>query len=309
MPSEQITDKSQLLTDLSPYVYGTTRLGDDKIPFDKRVEVARAAMQGTGWFHTSHTYGSALEVLRAAFDQDRTRVPKLIVKIGWNNIEELRQVIHQNIDPLGLEGLELGQLCLSGALAEDYANGGKCYEIFSDLKREGLVNRFVLEVFPWSSDTALKALRAGYPEGVVDGYIFYLNPLQRLATNELWDLLVERNEPMIAMRTVAGGNIFHLRDVPGYAWKPYLQERAAQVAPIFERSGVPGWTEFCVRFAHSFAQVRATVGATSKLENLREFLDAAQHIEPLPIEILDDIVELQYRWSDEFDKKAETWTM
>ncbi|HEX9389407.1 MAG TPA: hypothetical protein VF918_23990 [Anaerolineales bacterium] len=303
MPQEQI------LNDLSPYIYGTTRLGDEKIPFADRVNVARAAMQGVDWFHTSHTYGNALQVLRAAFDQDRTRVPKLIVKIGWSRIGELRDVIHQNIDPLGLDGLELGQLCLSGELAEDYANGGKCYELFSQLKQEGLVNRFVLEVFPWSSDVALKALRAGYAEGIVDGYIFYLNPLQRFPSNELWDVLVRRDEPMIAMRTVAGGDIHKLRDVAGYAWKPYLQERAVEVAPIFERSGIQSWTEFCVRFAHSFPQVRATVGSTSHLENLKEFLAAAEKIELLPKDIQDEIIQLQYRWSDELDMKAKIWTM
>jgi len=309
MSTNQIFDKSQLLTDLPPYIYGTTRLGDEKLPFDERVNVARAAMQGVDWFHTSHTYGNALQVLRAAFDQDRTRVPKLIVKIGWSRADELRDVIHQNIDPLGLEGLELGQLCLSGELAEDYANGGECYELFSQLKQEGLVNRFVLEVFPWSSDVALRALRGGYPEGIVDGYIFYLNPLQRFPSNELWDVLVGRNEPMVAMRTVAGGDIHKLRDLPGYAWKPYLQERAAEVAPIFERSGVQNWTEFCVRFAHSFPQVRATVGATSRIENLNEFLIAAENIELLPKDIQDEIIQLQYRWSDELDMKAEIWSM
>ena len=302
-------DKSHLLTDLPPYIYGTTRLGDEKIPFAERVDVARAAMQGVDWFHTSHTYGNALQVLGAAFDEDRTRVPKLIVKIGWSRADELRDVIHQNIDPLGLEGLELGQLCLSGELAEDYANGGECYELFSQLKQEGLVNRFVLEVFPWSSDVALKALRGGYPEGIVDGYIFYLNPLQRFPLNELWEMLVRRDEPMIAMRTVAGGDIYKLRDVPGYAWKPYLQERASEIAPIFERSGVQTWTEFCVRFAHSFPQVRATVGSTSHVENLNDFLLAAENIELLPKDIQDEIIHLQYRWSDEFDMKAEIWTM
>ena len=251
MSNQQPADKSQLLTDVSAYIYGTTRLGDEKIAFDDRVSIARAALEGTDWFHTSHTYGNALQVLRTAFNQDRTRVPKLIVKIGWKYVDELRDVIHQNIDPLGLDGLELGQLCLSESLAEDYANGGECYKLFSDLKREGLVNRFVLEVFPWSSDVALKALRAGYPEGIVDGYILYLNPLQRFASNELWDELVGREEPLIAMRTVAGGNVHRLRDVPGYAWKPYLQQRAAEVAPLFERSGVESWSSRAPRRASS----------------------------------------------------------
>jgi hypothetical protein len=114
---------------------------------------------------------------------------------------------------------------------------------------------------------------------------------------------------MIAMRTVAGGDIYKLRDVPGYAWKPYLQERAAEIAPIFERSGIQNWTEFCVRFAHSFPHVRATVGATSQVENLNEFLLAAENIELLPRDIQDEIIQLQYRWSDELDRKAEIWTM
>ncbi len=309
MPQKQSSDNSQLLNDLSPYIYGTTRLGDEKIPFDDRVSVARRAMEAGVWFHTSHTYGDALKVLRRAFDQDRARVPRLIVKIGWSHTAELREVIHQNLDPLGLGALELGQLCLSGSLAEEFANGGKCYETFSDLKREGLVRRFVLEVFPWTSDVALKALRGGYAEGIVDGCIFYLNPLQRFASNEVWDLMVERNEPMIAMRTVSGGDVHRLRDVPGYAWKPYLQQRAVEVAPIFERSGIPSWTEFCVRFAHSFPQVRATVGATSHADRLKEFLSAAENIGPLPADIQNEIIKLQYRWSDELDMHAEPWTM
>ena len=138
---------------------------------------------------------------------------------------------------------------------------------------------------------------------------FHLNPLQRFASNELWDMLSERSEPIIAMRTVAGGPVHKLRDVPGFAWKEYLQKRAAEVAPVFERSGIKSWTEFCVRFAHSFSQVRATVGSTSNAENLNEFLLAAESIEPLPYDIVHDIVKLQYRWSDEMDIHAEPWSM
>ena len=298
-----------LLTDLSPYIYGTTRLGDEQADFEQRVSVARAAMDAGVWFHTSHTYGNALSVLRAAFDQDRAKVPNLIVKIGWNSVDEMRSVIHQNIDPLGLSHLELGQLCLSGQLADEFASGGACYEAFAGFKAEGLVKRFVLEVFPWTSHIALKALRGGYPEGIVDGYIFYLNPLQRFASNELWDLLVARQQPIVAMRTVSGGPVLRLRDVPGAAWKEYLHQRAVEVAPIFERSGIPNWTEFCVRFAHSFPLVRATVGATGKIENLNEFIAASRNIQPLPQDIVDQISQLQARWSDELDMKAEPWSM
>src|SRR5262245_237516 len=90
------------LADVSKYVFGTTRLGDAKLPFEERVRVAGAAMAAGVWFHTSDAYGNALEVLRAAFDRDRARVPKLIVKIGWSNIAELRASIRKNIEPLGI---------------------------------------------------------------------------------------------------------------------------------------------------------------------------------------------------------------
>jgi len=309
MTTTHMPDKSALLSDLSPYVYGTGRLGDDKIPFDDRVAVARAAMGAGIWFHTSHTYGSTLSVLRAGFDQDRTQVPKLIVKIGWSRLEELRDIIRQNLEQLNIDHLDLGQLCLSGALEQDYANGGACYAEFDRLRQEGLVRRFVLEVFPWTSPVALKALRAGYPQGIVDGYIFYFNPLQRFASNELWAELKARGEPIIAIRTVAGGPVLRLRDVPGAAWNPYLQQRAAEVAPLFERSRLASWTEFCFRFVRSFAQVRATVGATSRPENLEEYLAAAATRQTLPADILAEIDQLQTRWSDEVDMQATPWTM
>jgi aryl-alcohol dehydrogenase-like predicted oxidoreductase len=302
-------NKSKLLTDLSPFIYGTTRLGDDKIPFDDRVKIARTAIESGVWFHTSHTYDNALEVLGAAFDQDRSNVPNLIIKIGWNSIDEIRNTIRQNLEPLGLEKLNIGQLCLGDKMAEEFANGGDCYKGFQKLKDDGLVERFVLEVFPWTSGAPLKALRAGYPEHIIDGYILYFNPLQRFASNSLWDLLIERNEPIIAMRTVSGGLVHRLRDIPGAAWKEYLQKRAVEVAPIFERSGIKSWTEFCIRFAHSLPQVRTTVGSTGRLENLKDFFTAMKNIKPLPKDIVHDIVKLHYRWSDELDIHAEPWSM
>ncbi len=118
--------------------------------------MARAAMDAGVWFHTSHTYDDALQVLRAAFDQDRPRVPRLIVKIGWRNIPELRDVIRQNLEPLGLDSLDLGQLCLGGQLAEEFADGGACYGSLPGSSDEGLVKRFVVEVFPWTSQVPLQ---------------------------------------------------------------------------------------------------------------------------------------------------------
>lgn len=300
---------SQTLSDLSPFIYGTTRLGHDTMSFTERIEFALKAMEAGVWFHTSRQYNDALEVLRIAFDQELSRVPKLIVKIGGDTITEFCNDIQKNIRPLAIDNIEIAQLCFGGELAADFANGGKSLNEFLKIKKEGLVNRYVLEIFPWTSHIALKALKAGHASQIVDGYILYFNPLQRFASNELWDLLVQQNANIIALRTIAGGPVHYLRDVPGAAWKEYLQKRAVEVAPIFERSGITNWTEFCMRFAFSFPQIKATVGATYHADNLNDFLKYKENVQPLPAEIIEEITQLQYRWSDELDVKAEPWTM
>jgi hypothetical protein len=42
---------------------------------------------------------------------------------------------------------------------------------------------------------------------------------------------------------------------------------------------------------------------------LQQFLLASETIEPLPYDIVDRIIKLQYTWSDEVDVKAEPWSM
>lgn len=296
--------------DLTTYVYGTTRLGDESISLPQRIGIAREAMDAGVWFHTSEQYGNALEVLGTAFVEDRAHVPKLIVKLGTETVEEVRETLLRNIAPLGVERVDLGQLCLGGSLAEEFASGGACYERLAALQAEGLVGHYVVEVFPWTSDTTLRAIAAGHADRLIGGCIFYLNPLQRFASNALWGVLQARDVPIIAMRTVAGGDVHRLRDVRGAAWREYLQQRAVEVAPIFERSGVARWSEFCVRFAHSIPQVRATVGATGRSTALSEFLTASSgEIEPLAVEVVGQILALQRRWSDETDVRAEPWSM
>src|SRR5688572_5263039 len=97
-------DKAPLhsLPGLSPYVYGTTRLGDAAIAFAERVRVARTAMDHGVWFHTSHQYGDALAVLRTAFDEDRAHVPRLIFKIGWNSVSEVRATVETLTRQVGI---------------------------------------------------------------------------------------------------------------------------------------------------------------------------------------------------------------
>jgi aryl-alcohol dehydrogenase-like predicted oxidoreductase len=296
------SSSSHPLHGLSPFIYGTTRLGDAAIEFGERVRIARAAMEHGVWFHTSHQYGDALSVLRAAFDEDRAHVPRLIFKIGWTSVEDVRANVDKLTRAVGIDHMDVGQLCLDGDLARDFAAGGPSVRGLHELRSEGRVGRYLLQVFPWTSQVALDALRGGHARGLIDGYIFYLNPLQRFATNPLWDLLAETRSPIVAMRTVAGGDVHALRDVPGAAWKDYLRERAAEVAPLFERSGVASWPEFCLRFAHGIDGVCASVGATSRSDRLAELVRLGSG--PLPAldpGIHEELAKLQRRWSDELD--------
>lgn len=291
---------------LSRYVFGTTRMGDGAIPHGERVKTALAAMDSGVWFHTSHQYGDALTVLRAAFDQAPDKKPNLIYKIGWSSVEEVEGQIRTQIEALGKDKMEIGQLCPGGDLAEDIKKGGPGHAGLMKLKESGLVNSFVLEVFPWTSSTALEAIKSGNAAGLIDAVIFYLNPLQRFASNELWDLIQERGFPIVAMRTVSGGDI---RQLAVNAWAEYQKPRAQQVLPLFEASGIEKWSEFSGRFSLGLPGVKATVGATSRLDGLAELLASTSHTEPLDPNIVIEIQALQRQWSDEVDMKAEPWTM
>jgi len=299
------TDQAARLPGLTRYVYGTTRLGDGSLPFEARVAVARAALDAGVSLHTSHSYGDALQVLRAARDQDRSSVPAMIFKIGWDSVEQVRDVIRQNLAPLALDHMPVGQLCLGGPLADQLRFGGPACAGLRGLKEDGLVGRFVLEVWPWNSDVAVDALRGGHAQGLIDGYIFYLNPLQRFASDALWDLLRERGETVVAMRTVAGGSLDRLKE----HGPDYLRARAVQMAPVYARSGCKTWTEFCARFALGHPNVAATVGATARAENLHEFIEAVQAATPLPLDVQIEMETLQRRWAEEHDRHAAPWSM
>jgi aryl-alcohol dehydrogenase-like predicted oxidoreductase len=293
---------------LSPYIFGTTRLGHADVPDEQAREVARAAVRAGVWFHTSRQYDDALEILGQVYEEDRSRLPPTIYKIGGKDIGDVREVIRKNLAPLQRESMEVGQISPTGSIGQGLVSGAARAD-FEKLRDEGLVKSFVMEVFPWTSAVPLAALRRGHLDGLVEAFIFYLNPLQRFVSNELWDELLARKIPIVAMRTVAGGNVHRLRDVPGAAWRPYLQERAAQVAPIFERSKLTDWSEFCVRFAHSIPGVLATVGSTSRIEGLEELLRQAKSPRPLPSDIVDELFALQLAWATDVDAYAEPWSM
>ncbi|WP_108252394.1 aldo/keto reductase [Planctomonas deserti] len=297
------------LSDFPPFIYGTTRLGHADVPREQQRAMARAAIDAGLWMHTSRQYDHALEVLGEVFAENRDAIPPLIVKLGGGTAASVRATLAENVEPLGIERIAVGQLSATDEFAEAMVSGGPILDELRGIRDEGLVGRFVLEIFPWTSAAPLAALRAGHLEGLVDGFILYLNPLQRFASNELWDELLQRDASIISMRTVSGAPVHTLRDVPGAAWLPYLQERAVEVAPIFERSGIASWAEFCMRFAHSTPQVVSTVGSASRRRHLDELVEVSHRVEPLHADIVDELFALQRHWSDEVDVHAEPWTM
>lgn len=294
---------------VSPYIYGTTRLGDESVSLEQRISVTHAAMESGVWFHASDQYGSALSVLADAFGEAPGKIPKMIFKVEAETIGQMRAVIQRNLEPLGVAHMDIGQLCLRDRNAEDFLPGSAGYEYFSKIRKEGLVKRYVMEVFPWTSPVALEALNKGCTDDLIEGFIFYFNPLQRFATNELWEKIQELNIPIIAMRTVCGNNVLNLRDVPGAAWANYIQQRAVEVAPLFQQSGISSWAEFCTRYIYGFDLVQATVGATSQEKNLAELVQLSEAAGTFPQEINEELKALQTRWSDEFDKFADVWSM
>ena len=291
------------LHSVSSYVYGTTRLGDESIPLEDRIAIAREAIEAGVWIHTSDQYGEGLKVLAVAIRE--TRVPPQFFKVGHDSVDQIRQSMISQLGTIGLGEMTVGQLCLGGDMATAFANGDDAAFELNELKTEGRVSSYVLEVFPWISETPLQALQKGHASKLVDAFIFYLNPLQRFVTNDLWDLIVEKQFPVVAMRTVCGGDVRSL-----VHRENYVGERAQQVLPLFARSGCSSWTEFCVRFVKGFPFVVSTVGSTARSNNLEDFLsNRLEDVEPLPSEIQEELLKLQRKWSDDVDRHAAPWTM
>lgn len=44
---------TQKFGDISKYIFGTGRLGDENLPFAEQVRMARTTMEAGVWFHTS----------------------------------------------------------------------------------------------------------------------------------------------------------------------------------------------------------------------------------------------------------------
>jgi aryl-alcohol dehydrogenase-like predicted oxidoreductase len=73
-----------MMMPLTPYTFGTMSLGRNPADVAQDLVVLRRAMEAGVSFHSSPTYnqGFTFMVLRLAFDEDRSRVPKMVIRFG-----------------------------------------------------------------------------------------------------------------------------------------------------------------------------------------------------------------------------------
>jgi hypothetical protein len=92
-----VVNNHSALREISTYLHATTRLDDESIFLNERVKVAHAAMKASIWFHTSIVYGNVLEILGKAFPEQPIKIPILTIKIGLENVDQLKGIIEENL--------------------------------------------------------------------------------------------------------------------------------------------------------------------------------------------------------------------
>jgi len=263
----------------SPYTFGCMSLGKDLERVSEDVAVARRAMESGVWFHCSPTYnrGFSFMILRMAFDQDRTRVPRVIAKVRDGSPELMRFETEDICRRLGVDGIDVAQLVSMdrgpGNLVSQLRKGGPLADELASLRDRGLIRRAVVFVDRENSEAAVRAV-AESP--LVEGLTCYWNAYQRDVTRKAWEEIRRRDLPVLALRTLAGAD-----------------QNNEKVAAWMEEAGCTDGVEFAVRLAAGEPTVRTTIGGTRNLDHLERFLTCAEHPDPLPETVygaLDDLL-------------------
>ena len=109
------------------FTFGSMSLGRDPADITNDLAVARRALEAGVWFHSSPTYnqGFTFMVLRQAFDEDRTRVPRMVIKVRDASVPLMRFEVEDSCRRLGLDGIDVAQLVsMDPALALRTLGGG-----------------------------------------------------------------------------------------------------------------------------------------------------------------------------------------
>jgi aryl-alcohol dehydrogenase-like predicted oxidoreductase len=258
------------IQNITPYTFGCMSLGleveQGRILED--VAVAREAMDAGIWFHCSPTYsrGFSFMILRMAFDQDRSKVPPLIVKVRDRSPEFMRFEVEDSCRRLGVDSINIAQLVSMdrepGNLMSQLKNGGPIADELASLRKRGLIQQAVLFVDKENSDAGVSAVQSS---PLVEGLTCYWNATQRELSDAAWKSVLAEEIPVIAIRTLAGA-----KETPNHP-------------------GCEDAVEFALRLRASYPVVQTSIGGTRNPEHLRRFLECAEKATPLPQEILTQI--------------------
>jgi len=271
---------------LSRYTFGSMSLGRNPAEVDGDLAVARRAMESGVWFHSSPTYnnGFTFMVLRRAFDENRSQVPRMIVKVRDATPELMRFEVEDSCRRLGIDALDVAQLVSMntnpGNLVDQLrSDGGPLADELASLRQRGLIRQAVVYITPKNSDQAVEAVQQS---ALVEGITLYWNAVQFECTPDAWTQIHKSNISVLALRTLGGS----MRD-NNFAVK------AESLQTLVAAAGCNNITEFNLRLAVSDPAIRTTIGGTASLEHLEIYLAAGQHATALPAEILEQTRALQ----------------
>lgn len=269
----------------TPYTFGSMSLGRQPADITNDLAVARRAMEAGVWFHSSPTYnqGFTYMVLRLAFDADRARLPRLILKVRDATVSLMRFEVEDSCRRLGLDGIDIAQLVSMDAqpgnlIDQLRGGGGPLADELASLRARGLIRQAVLFLTPQNSDAAVEAAE----NELIDGVTLYWNPFQRDCSDSAWATIREKNLPVLALRTLGGGP----------ADKRSAQ-KADRLTALQKAAGCRTAAELALRQAAGESVVRTTIGGTASLDHLEEFLAAAQSATPLPDDVRQNLETLQ----------------
>lgn len=262
------------------FTFGSMSLGRNPAEITQDLVVARRAMESGVWFHSSPTYnnGFTFMVLREAFEENRSSVPRMVIKVRDATVQLMRFEVEDTCRRLGIDGLDVAQLVSMdpqpGNLVDQLrGGGGPLSEELASLRERGLIRQAVIFLTKENSDAAVEA---ALKSDLIDGVILYWNACQRDCSDLAWAAICEHKIPALALRTLGGGPA----DKAG-------KSKAESLADLIEKSACRSATEFNVRLAASEPAIQTTIGGTSSLAHLEAFLAAAETATPLAPAILE----------------------
>ena len=273
------------MTLFSPFTFGSMALGKNPADISKDLAVARRALEAGVWFHSSPTYnqGFTFMVLRLAFDENRSRVPRMVIKVRDASVPLMRFEVEDSCRRLGLDGIDMAQLVSMdpspGNLVDQLrGGGGPLADELASLRKRGLIRQAVLFLTPENSDAAVEAMKSGLIEGV----ILYWNACQRDCSDTAWAKIKEKGIPTLALRTLGGGPT-----------DERSRSKSAALNELIAAAGCRDTTDFNLHLAASEPVIKTTIGGTASLPHLESYLSAASNSVPLPAEIFQRATQLQ----------------